>query len=298
MSYAIPTRDDSHPSKQPDQQQVPFKALWPFLAIAFGLAWGIFALIVAFPTQLVAVFGEISGRNPLFVLAVYAPAIAAIFVVLRAGGWSGMCRYLDRLLLWRCSAWWYLFLLVGIPLAFYGGAWLKGNLFQGPFPFQSWQPMLTAMLVTLLIGPMEEFGWRGVALPLLQQRFAPIWATLILGVIWGLWHLPAFFQSGTPQSAWPFAPFFAGSVALSVIVTALFNTSKGSILLPVLFHFQLNNPIFPDAQPYDSVLFVAIAVVVVLLKRNEMFGNAGSATDVIPNLLPHRHPVGVPGRVP
>lgn len=98
---------------------------------------------------------------------------------------------------------------------------------------------------------MEEFGWRGLALPLLQQKFAPIWAGLILGVIWGFWHLPAFLLSGTPQSTWSFTPFFAGSVAVSVIVTTLFNKSHGSILLPIIFHFQLNNPIWPDAQPYD-----------------------------------------------
>jgi uncharacterized protein len=267
-----------------ERRQVPFAALWPFLSITFGLAWGIFVLLVLFPKQLVELFGEVSGKNPLFVLAVYAPAIAAFVVVARAGGMSGLRRYLGRLLLWRCPLAWVAFVLVGIPLVFYGGAWLKGNLFQEPFPFRAWQPMLTAMLVTLFIGPIEEFGWRGVALPLLQQKFAPIWAALILGVIWGLWHLPAFFQSGTPQSAWPFAPFFAGSVALSVIVTAMFNASKGSILLPVLFHFQLNNPIFPDAQPYDSVLLVAVAVAVVWLKRDEMFSKSGAVTDVIPDV--------------
>jgi uncharacterized protein len=278
----------SYPSNPSEPHQVPFAALWLFLAITFGLAWGIFVLLLLFPKQLVELFGEVSGKNPLFVLAVYAPAIAALFVVTRTSGLSGLRRYLGRLLLWRCPLVWVAFLLVGIPLVFYSGAWLKGNLFQEPFPFQAWQPMLTAMLVTLFIGPIEEFGWRGVALPLLQQRFAPIWAALILGVIWGLWHLPAFFQSGTPQSEWPFAPFFAGSVALSVIFTAMFNASKGSILLPVLFHFQLNNPIFPDAQPYDSVLLIGVAIAVVWLKRKEMFSKTDAITAVISDVANDR----------
>ncbi len=131
-------------------------------------------------------------------------------------------------------------------------------------------------------GPIEELGWRGLALPLLQRKFAPFWAGLILGVIWGLWHFPAFLLSGTPQSAWSFTPFFVGSVAISVIVTPLFNATRGSILLPALFHFQLINPIWPDAQPYDTYLLVGIAVLVVWLNRKMMFSREGGITEVIP----------------
>lgn len=122
----------------------------------------------------------------------------------------------------------------------------------------------------------------GRALPLLQRRFAPVWAGLILGAIWGVWHLPAFLVSGTPQSAWPFAPFLVAATAVSVIVTALFNAARGSILLPALFHFQLNNPLWPDAQPYDAVAFGAGAVAVVWLNRKTMFRKEGAATAVSP----------------
>ena len=159
----------------------------------------------------------------------------------------GLRRYLARLLLWRSSTAWYVFLIVGIPLLFFCGSALKGNLFSEPFPFSSFQTLAAALLFMAIKGPVEEFGWRGLALPLLQRKFAPIWAGLILGVIWGLWHFPAFLLSGTPQSAWSFTPFFVGSVSVSVIVTQLFNTSRGSILFPAFFHFQLINPIWPDA---------------------------------------------------
>ncbi|MGB8622698.1 MAG: CPBP family glutamic-type intramembrane protease, partial [Paracoccaceae bacterium] len=119
------------------------------------------------------------------------------------------------------------------------------------------------------------------ALPLLQRRLAPVWAGLVLGLIWGVWHLPAFLLSGTPQSAWSFTPFLLGSVAISVIVTPLFNAARGSILLPALMHFQLNNPLWPDAQPFDIPIFVAAAAIVVWLNRATMF-RRGGVTRVIP----------------
>ncbi len=265
-----------------DREPVPFHALVPFLLAAFGLAWGILALFIFLPAQMTPLFGELTGQHPLFFLAVYAPAIAAFSVVAYFGGAGDLRRFLSRLLLWRCSPAWFAFLLFGIPLVFIGGSAWKGNLFAEPFPFSSVQSLAAALFFMAIKGPIEELGWRGLALPLLQRKFAPIWAGLILGVIWGLWHFPAFLLSGTPQSAWSFTPFFVGSVAISVIVTPLFNASRGSILLPALFHFQLINPIWPDAQPYDTYLLIGIAVLVVWFNRKMMFSREAGVTEVIP----------------
>jgi membrane protease YdiL (CAAX protease family) len=268
-----------------DRQQIPFISLLPFLFIAFGLAWGILALFIFLPDQMTNLFGRLTGQHPLFFLAVYAPAIAAFIVVIYYGGARGFRRYLARLLLWRCSMAWYAFLIIGIPLLFLGGSALKGNLFAEPFPFSSFRTLVVALLFMAIKGPVEEFGWRGLALPLLQRKFAPLWAGLILGVVWGLWHLPAFLLSGTPQSAWSFTPFFVGSVAVSVIVTQLFNAARGSILLPALLHFQLINPLWPDAQPYDTLFFVAAAVIVVWFNRKAMLSRERGFTKVIPHRL-------------
>ena len=83
----------------------------------------------------------------------------------------------------------------------------------------------------------------------MQRRLAPLWSALIIGVVWAVsWHTPAFFLSGTKQSAWSFGPFFLGVVAISVILTAMFNSSRGSLLIAVLFHAQINGPAWPDAQ--------------------------------------------------
>ncbi len=260
---------------------MPFIALIPFLLITFGLAWGILGLFILLPAPMVAIFGELTGQHPLFYLAVWASAIATFIIVISSSGLCGLRSYLSRCLLWRCSPAWYAFLLIGIPLIFFGGSALKGNLFADPLPIASFQSLLVALLLTAIKGPIEELGWRGLCLPLLQRRFAPIWAGLILGVIWGIWHLPAFLLSGTQQSDWSFTPFFVGTIALSVIVTPLFNASRGSILLPALFHFQCINPLWPDAEPYDTVLFVAVAALVVWINRKSMFRKAGAVTDII-----------------
>ena len=272
------------PTSDTDGSRIPLIFLLPFLLIAFGLAWGILALFIFLPEQMTRTFGELTGEHPLFFLAVCAPAIAALALVIYKGGAGGLRRYLGRLLLWRCPPAWYAFLLVGVGLLFLAGCALKGNLFAEPFPFSSLQSLAVALVLTAIKGPVEELGWRGLALPLLQRKLAPIWAGLVLGVIWGFWHLPAFLLSGTPQSAWSFTPFFAGSIALSVIVTPLFNSSRGSILLPALFHFQANNPIWPDAQPHDTLAFVAAAILVVWLNRATMFSRGGGVTEVIPQV--------------
>lgn len=256
------------------------KALVPFLALSFGLTWGIAALLILFSEQVAAIFGELSYTNPLFILAVYSPGFAGVILVLWHHGVKGLGSFLRRLTLWRAPVAWWVFLILGIPALFYAGAALKGSA-GAPFPFSPWYRVLPALATALLIGPIEEFGWRGVALPLLQRKFAPVWAGLILGVIWGVWHVPAFLLSGTPQSAWSFGPYFIGVVAIAVILTPMFNAARGSLLIPVLYHFQMNNPAWPDAQPWDTLIFVVAAVIIVVLARDQMFRREAGVTDVL-----------------
>lgn len=262
--------------------QVCWTAFLPFILITYGLAWGIIGLYIVLPNQMASVFGRISGNHPLFYLAVYAPAIAAFTMVLVKAGRDGLRRYLTRFFRWRCSPFWALFLIAGIPLVFYGGSAWKGNLFTDPFPFPSLTALLAALGLAVIKGPVEEFGWRGFALPLLQRKFKPITAALLLGIIWGVWHLPAFLLSGTQQSTWSFLPFLAGAIAISLIMTALFNVSKGSILLAAVMHFQLMNPIWPDAQPYDTYILIVIAVLVTGFYRKMFFSGENASVEIIP----------------
>lgn len=257
------------------------RTLWPFLAITFGLTWGLGATAVFFPDQVEAIFGEISSSNPLFVVAVYAPAIAGVLLVLRHHGWKGLGAFLGRLTRWRMPLAWWTFVVVGIPAIVYLGAVLSGTI-GDPFPFSPWYGVVPAIAMALLLGPIEELGWRGVALPLLQRRFTPLASGVALGAVWAFWHTPSFLMSGTPQSAWSFGPYVVGIVALSVIMTAVFNASGGSLLVAALVHFQAMNPAFPDGQPWDTLVYVVAAVLVVWLNRRTMLVHRVGSTEVVP----------------
>lgn len=254
--------------------------LVPFLALTFGLTWGLAAIFLLFSDQITAIFGEVGLTNPMVILAVYSPGIAGVFLVWRHYGLKGLGNFFRRLTLWRAPLSWWLFLIVGIPAIVYAGAAMKGSI-SDPFPFSPWYQMLPALALALVLGPIEEFGWRGLALPLLQRRFAPFWAGLILGGIWALWHIPSFMMSGMPQSSWSIGPYFLGIIAISVILTPFFNSARGSLLVAVLYHFQMMNPIFPDAQPWDNLLLVAVAVIVVWLNRRKMFQRGEGVTDLL-----------------
>lgn len=181
------------------------KAIFPFILISFGLTWGIASLLIFFHDPVVAIFGEISPSNLLYILAVYAPAIAAFILIWRYYGLSGLGSYLRRLTLWRMPLAWWLFLVFGTPALFYLASAITGTI-ADPFPFNPWYTVMPALLLMLVLGPVEEFGWRGLALPLLQRRFTPFGASLIIGIIWGMWHLPAFLIGGTPHSHCRTAP--------------------------------------------------------------------------------------------
>ncbi len=251
----------------------------PFFAMAFGLSWGLAAVAILFADQLEPLLGPIGLTNPLFFLAVYAPAFSGIGLVIRHYGLRGLMSYLRRLTLWRMPLTWTTYLMLGVPAAFYLGAWIKGSDLS--LAYEPWYGVIPALLLMAVLGPIEELGWRGVALPLLQQKFRPIVADLILSTLWAIWHVPAFLLSGTPQSDWSFPAFFIGVVSISFILTPLFNASGGSILIAAFYHFQMNNPIWPDTQPYDSLLFAAIAIATVVVNRKAMFSRGAAVTSVL-----------------
>ncbi len=91
-------------------------------------------------------------------------------------------------------------------------------------------------------GATDELGWRGFALPLLQSRFSALWSSVILGSVWAVWHLPAFYISGLTQTTLAFPVFLLVSICLTILMTAIYNRTGGSIPLMILFHWQINDP--------------------------------------------------------
>jgi membrane protease YdiL (CAAX protease family) len=241
-----------------------------FFVLAFAFTWSVAGAMMLFREDIEAATGPIGYHNPVFILAAWGPALAAFTLITLRHGVNGLGHFLRRLTLWRMHWGWWAFLILGVPASRYIGAALSDGV--PPFPFSPWYGVVPALLMTLIIGPVEEFGWRGFALPLLQRKMAPFWATLVLGPIWGLWHYPAFIIAGTPQSEHAFTlASLVGITVISLPITAMFNASRGSILIPVLFHFQLNNDALPDGGSWGMVAMVLFAAVIVWLTRDTMF---------------------------
>lgn len=253
-----------------------------FLSLTFAITWGVIGSYILWPDAAAARFGAISGAHPLFFLATWAPAIAAVLVVWVTAGVQGLRSFLSRLFLWRCPASWWAFILIVIPVVYMAGSWIKGGPLLAPIPPGGVGSGVALLFMMLLLGPIEEFGWRGVAQPILQRYMAPFWAGALIGITWGLWHLPAFFLAGVVFAEWSFVPFFVGNIVLAILVTPLFNAARGSLLVPMLFHWQLINPFWPDAQPFDTWILLAVAAVVVWHTRQTMFSRAGAVTEVVP----------------
>ncbi|HSJ34383.1 MAG TPA: CPBP family intramembrane glutamic endopeptidase [Acidimicrobiia bacterium] len=136
-------------------------------------------------------------------------------------------------------------------------------------PAQLYLTIPVFLYVVVLGGPLgEEFGWRGFALPRLEQRLHPIAAVILLGLIWGLWHLPLFCIEGTVQQLTPFTAFLAQTTVTSVIYGWLWNTTK-SLPAVVVIHAATNTtvgllPVLPDAAHSMIPLWTTISVAAVI----------------------------------
>jgi uncharacterized protein len=151
-----------------------------------------------------------------------------------------------------------------------------------------WPTDSELFLVFLVGGPLgEELGWRGYALPTMQERMGWRSAGLVLGFIWGVWHLPLFFIAGSSQNNGSMVVFFVLIMASSVFYTWLYNRSEGSVLPALVLHTASNTwpfvvPVLPsdtDQRPYHFVVsLVIIAAIWLLLRRDRNQPNKGLAS--------------------
>jgi CAAX protease family protein len=221
-----------------------------FFLLTFVLTWSCFGTlaILARGTSL-----GVTGYA-LLLLGTFAPSIVAVWLTYCAEGSAGVAALLGRIVRWQVGARWYLFAVVFFPAIKLAVA-LTHRVLAGAWPgFGNESPaiILTAIIFSTPVQAGEEVGWRGYALPRMAARlgFGP--ASILLGAIWGLWHLPLFFVPGEDYGQ-PFFVFAMGTTALSVAIAWLYANSKGSLLLTMLMHSAVNQTvgIVPDrlAEP-------------------------------------------------
>ena len=219
-------------------------------------------------------------------LGSFGPALSAIVVTAVSEGRNGLHSLLSRLFLWRVGLRWYLISLflvpvVGLTIAIVYTL-LNGLASELP-EAEYWHSTLWQQILVWVAGiglgvaitPGEELGWRGYALPRLQARVHPLAASILLGLIWGMWHFDDLISdAATKYSPIEVLGFVGGTISASVIYTWLFNNTKGSVLIASIFHAAYDITVLWVAAilpipPHDMWLglagLAAIALFVALL---------------------------------
>jgi len=242
-----------------------------FFIITYAITWGIAAFAILFSTQFKQIFGELTYFNPMAILAVAAPTISATILTVAWQGKAGLRELYARLIRWRFGIQWYAFLLIGIPSL----GWLTA-LVAGASPvYRLTSPALAfSVLLNLLVtGPLgEELGWRGYALPRLLKQFNPLIASLILGAIWGVWHLPSFYISSLVQSGLSLPVFLSFAVINSILITWIFQHTGGSVLAIALFHYAVNFSLSIIGAPMVAFMLVMLVTALLLVALDKRIG--------------------------
>lgn len=254
---------------------------WAFLALSFGFTW-----LILLPGVL-AFLGWIDLPIPgvaLIALGQFGPSLAAFILTWRSEGKRGVWRLLKPAFCWKVG-WRWLAAAFLLPPVLGAAAMGLNVLLGGDLPELALlaQPLaipFNFVFILLLQGPLpEEFGWRGYLLSRLQARFRPFPASLIVGVLWAVWHLPAWFMQGSYQSALPFWAFLICTTAFSVLMTWFYNHTGGNLLVALIVHTMINLSIalFPpveltpgsSAQGYLilTALYVVTATIIAIYWR-------------------------------
>jgi uncharacterized protein len=202
---------------------------------------------------------------------------------------------LASLLAWKLPVQWWLlalFLPASWMLLGVGVTWIKGepiDSVSAGLPALSWALFVLRSIVftALVVAVGEEAGWRGWMLPELQKRFSPLLSSILLGIVWGLWHFPLFINGQYDQE--PVLVFAkAGACAfLAILFTWLYNRSGGSLLLAVVLHTALNNtPRLIPATDAMAIGMLAAVVGAVILDRmwrriRRLERRSGAATEAV-----------------
>jgi membrane protease YdiL (CAAX protease family) len=197
--------------------------------------------------------GVVSWNVPysLYYLGSFGPMISALILTVITRGGQGVRKLLARLFKWRVDFRYYAFAILA-PVGLFVIAVLANRIIAGTWPDFTLlgeidylpSPGIAGVLILwfLTYGLGEETGWRGYALPHLQRGRPAANAALILGILWGCWHLPAFFFRDTyiDMGVIGFPMLLISIVFASVVFAWLYNSTDGSLLLVILFHIFFN----------------------------------------------------------
>jgi membrane protease YdiL (CAAX protease family) len=254
-----------------------------FFVLAYALTW------LVWGSEIAQQHGWLSFHIP-GTFAYWSLTIAVLIVASLASGKAALLDIVHRIFRWRVGIQWYalaLFVpavLVVVPAVIY-------RLFGGNVPVGTYMSPIGALIYAATFGPVswltEETAWRGFALPRLQAGRSALTASLILGLLWGIWHTPLFFIAGTGQSTWPYVGFLLFTLAESVLITWIFNNTRGSVLLANIFHIASNITLsYAGILSGSSFLFwlgVAVyliaAIIVVLVEGPARLSRANVVDD-------------------
>ena len=243
MSTAISAHQPDAVTEHPKLSLTSF-----FLLVTFASWLGVVSMLIESwrPGTLPAGLGLIL-QLPMF----FAPALVSMLAAWWNDGTPGVQKLLGGLLAWRAGFRWYAFMLLApavvAAIALRSSAWLGGRAIPLGQPVD--------MLITFGVSfagyfflNTEEVAWRGYALPRLLTRYGPGRASLILGVIFWLFHVPLFLLKGGHPAGYPLPLYLLFSLALTVVFTWLMQHTGGSLLMAHLFHQSINAAV--DALPF------------------------------------------------
>ena len=261
-----------------------------FFVMAYAFSWIVWSPWVLSEEGVGLLPFELSGAaagllNAFAILL--GPTLSGFIMTGITEGREGIRRLLRRFVLWRVGLRWYLFALIGIPVVMaLGTVILPGGLASllGLGPGYVLSYLGTYVLVVILGGPLfEEPGWRGFALPRLQPLHGPLVGTLILGLLWALWHLPEFLVPSWAESSGgsgflAIVKFVLIATAFAIITTWVFNNTKGSVFMAILVHASIDTFSIPvgglgSPSAVGNIIllsFGVLALVLVVLTRGRL----------------------------
>ncbi|MCA9610562.1 MAG: CPBP family intramembrane metalloprotease [Myxococcales bacterium] len=260
-----------------------------FFLLAFALTWALQIPGVLARRGLLP--GDPDAYVPLAMLGIFGPLVAAAILAGREDGRAGLRALFGPLLRARVKVRFYLLALFLPGLLLSGGlALMKLAGYEGEVAYL---PQAAQLPVILIISVAEEVGWRGWALPRLTARYGAFAASVILGALWTVWHIPMFMGVGVPLETLPvMLLLFVGG---SLFFTWLVRRSGGSLLIAVAAHAgaHLNNShaSIPDGDMLPmlvgAVVYAGLGLAVAYLDRAD-FGIArrparySASSEVVP----------------